>query len=40
MAASLPLYQRPELVGARRTVVNAGAFGLASPRYQDIGFER
>ncbi|MFG2180623.1 ABC transporter family substrate-binding protein [Streptomyces abikoensis] len=40
VAASLPLYQRPELVGARKTVVNAGAFGLASPRYQDIGFER
>ncbi|MDT0453839.1 ABC transporter family substrate-binding protein [Streptomyces hesseae] len=40
VAAALPLYQRPELVGARRTVVNAGAFGLASPRYQDIGFER
>ncbi|MCC3777878.1 ABC transporter family substrate-binding protein, partial [Streptomyces sp. UNOB3_S3] len=40
VAASLPLYQRPELVGVRRTVVNAGAFGLASPRYQDIGFER
>ncbi|MEV4744595.1 ABC transporter substrate-binding protein [Streptomyces sp. NPDC049555] len=39
-AGSLPLYQRPELVATRRTVVNAGAFGMASPRYQDIGFLR
>ncbi|MEU4208749.1 ABC transporter substrate-binding protein [Streptomyces sp. NPDC026206] len=39
-AGSIPLYQRPELVGTRRTVVNAGAFGLATPRYQDIGFLR
>ncbi|MFI9205242.1 ABC transporter family substrate-binding protein [Streptomyces sp. NPDC053048] len=40
VAASIPLYQRPELVGSRRTVVNAGAFGLATPRYQDLGFKR
>ncbi|GHF60573.1 hypothetical protein GCM10010218_47530 [Streptomyces mashuensis] len=39
-AGSLPLYQRPELVGTRRTVANAGAFGLATPRYQDMGFLR
>ncbi|MEU5048262.1 ABC transporter family substrate-binding protein [Streptomyces sp. NPDC021096] len=39
-AGSIPLYQRPELVGTRRTVVNAGAFGLATPRYQDVGFLR
>ncbi|MGW1198672.1 ABC transporter family substrate-binding protein [Streptomyces sp. NPDC002536] len=39
-AGSIPLYQRPELVGARSTVVNAGAFGLATPRYQDMGFRR
>ncbi|MBB5117218.1 hypothetical protein AF335_25610 [Streptomyces eurocidicus] len=37
-AGSIPLYQRPELVAARATVVNAGAFGLATPRYQDVGF--
>ncbi|MFE0041749.1 ABC transporter family substrate-binding protein [Streptomyces albireticuli] len=39
-AGSIPLYQRPELVAARGTVVNAGAFGLATPRYQDMGFRR
>ncbi|PHQ49424.1 hypothetical protein BLA24_25625 [Streptomyces cinnamoneus] len=39
-AGSIPLYQRPELVGVRKTVVNAGAFGLATPRYQDMGFAR
>ncbi|KNB51749.1 lipoprotein [Streptomyces caatingaensis] len=39
-AAAIPLYQRPELVATRRTVANAGAFGLASPRYQDVGFLR
>ncbi|MFF8830289.1 ABC transporter family substrate-binding protein [Streptomyces sp. NPDC015131] len=39
-AGSIPLYQRPQLVAARSTVVNAGAFGFASPRYQDIGFRR
>ncbi|GAA0391517.1 ABC transporter family substrate-binding protein [Streptomyces luteireticuli] len=39
-AAAIPLYQRPELVVTRRSVANAGAFGLASPRYQDVGFRR
>ncbi|MBH1935623.1 ABC transporter family substrate-binding protein [Streptomyces sp. AV19] len=39
-AAAIPLYQRPELVAVRRPVANAGAFGLASPRYQDVGFLR
>ncbi|MFE5025265.1 ABC transporter family substrate-binding protein [Streptomyces sp. NPDC056656] len=37
-AGSIPLYQRPELVAARRTVVNAGAFGFQEPNYEDIGF--
>jgi len=37
-AGSLPLYQRLQLVAARSNLVNAGAFGLATPRYQDIGF--
>lgn len=37
-AASIPLYQRPQLMATRRTVANAGAFGLATPRYQDLGF--
>ncbi|WP_231629252.1 ABC transporter substrate-binding protein, partial [Streptomyces clavuligerus] len=39
-AGSIPLYQRPELVAVRPTVRNAGAFGLATPRYQDIGFAK
>lgn len=39
-AGSLPLYQRPELVAMRKGLVNAGAFGFATPRYQDIGFRR
>ncbi|GAA2480793.1 ABC transporter family substrate-binding protein [Streptomyces gobitricini] len=39
-AGSIPLFQRPQLVAARPTVVNAGAFGFATPRYEDIGFQR
>ncbi|MFG3252755.1 ABC transporter family substrate-binding protein [Streptomyces sp. NPDC048172] len=39
-AGSLPLYQRPQLVAAKDRVVNAGAFGFQTPRYQDIGFRR
>lgn len=39
-AGSIPLFQRPELVAARPDVVNAGAFGFAAPRYQDIGFKK
>lgn len=38
VAGAIPLYQRPELVAARPRVANAGAFGFATPRYQDIGF--
>ena len=38
VAGSIPLYQRPELVAVRGTVANAGAFGLRTPRFQDIGF--
>ncbi|MCA1220937.1 ABC transporter substrate-binding protein [Streptomyces sp. 8L] len=37
-AGSIPLYQRPELVAARKDVKNVGAFGFQAPRYQDIGF--
>ncbi|MEV7616047.1 ABC transporter substrate-binding protein [Streptomyces sp. NPDC089799] len=40
VAGSIPLYQRPELVGSRPGVVNAGAFGLGTPRYQDIGWKK
>ncbi|MFI5802451.1 ABC transporter family substrate-binding protein [Streptomyces sp. NPDC051561] len=39
-AGSIPLFQRPELVAVKPTVVNAGAFGFAAPRYQDIGFKK
>ncbi|MFD4989732.1 ABC transporter family substrate-binding protein [Streptomyces sp. NPDC058374] len=38
VAGAIPLFQRPELVAARPRVANAGAFGFATPRYQDIGF--
>ncbi|WEH35656.1 ABC transporter family substrate-binding protein [Streptomyces sp. AM 4-1-1] len=37
-AGSIPLFQRPQLVAVDRKLVNAGAFGFAAPRYQDIGF--
>jgi peptide/nickel transport system substrate-binding protein len=39
-AGSVPLYQRPELVAMRNGLVNAGAFGFQTPRYQDIGYQR
>lgn len=39
-AGSLPLYQRPELVAVKPTLVNAGAFGLGAPRFQDIGWKK
>ncbi|MFJ7245541.1 ABC transporter family substrate-binding protein [Kitasatospora sp. NPDC098652] len=37
---SVPLYQRPELVGVRTGVVGAGAFGFGWPRFQDVGWSR
>ncbi|MGA5035772.1 ABC transporter family substrate-binding protein [Streptomyces capoamus] len=37
-AGSIPLYQRPQLVGARKSLVNAGAFGFQTPVYEDMGF--
>jgi peptide/nickel transport system substrate-binding protein len=39
-AASIPLYQRPELTALRTTVANAGAFGFETPHYEDIGFRK
>nr|WSX49970.1 ABC transporter family substrate-binding protein [Streptomyces sp. NBC_00974] len=39
-AGSIPLYQRPELVAVKPSLANAGAFGLGSPRYQDIGWQK
>lgn len=40
LAHSVPLYQRPDLVAVRAEVANAGAFGFATPRFQDLGFRR
>ncbi|NJP67301.1 ABC transporter substrate-binding protein, partial [Streptomyces spiramenti] len=37
-AGSLPLYQAPQLVAAADDIAGVGAFGLRTPRYQDIGF--
>ncbi len=39
-AGSIPLFQRPEVVAVRSNLANAGAFGFATPRYQDIGFKK
>ncbi|MGW0561986.1 ABC transporter family substrate-binding protein [Streptomyces sp. NPDC003016] len=39
-AGSIPLFQRPEVVAVRSGLANAGAFGFATPRYQDIGFRK
>ncbi|MFG2885637.1 ABC transporter family substrate-binding protein [Streptomyces sp. NPDC048297] len=38
VAGSIPLYQRPQLVAARKDLVNAGAFGFQTPVYEDMGF--
>jgi len=37
-AGSIPLYQRPQLTAAKKSVANAGSFGFQTPLYQDIGF--
>ncbi|WP_037676317.1 ABC transporter family substrate-binding protein [Streptomyces griseus] len=37
-AGSIPLYQRPQLTAAWKTVANAGAFGFRTPVYEDMGF--
>ncbi|MCH5672856.1 ABC transporter family substrate-binding protein [Streptomyces gilvus] len=39
-AGSIPLYQRPQLVAARKDLVNAGAFGFRAPVFEDMGFLR
>jgi peptide/nickel transport system substrate-binding protein len=39
-AGSVPLYQRPQLVAARSGLAGVGAFGMQTPRYQDIGYRR
>ncbi|MHB9859311.1 ABC transporter family substrate-binding protein [Streptomyces sp. YIM S03343] len=37
-AASIPLYQRPQLTATRKTLLNVGAFGFQTPVYEDMGF--
>ncbi|MFJ4468974.1 ABC transporter family substrate-binding protein [Streptomyces sp. NPDC089424] len=37
-AGSIPLYQRPQLTVARKTLANTGSFGFETPVYQDMGF--
>ncbi|WP_030952328.1 ABC transporter family substrate-binding protein [Streptomyces sp. NRRL S-481] len=37
-AGSIPLYQRPQLMAARKNLVNTGAFGLGTPVFEDMGF--
>ncbi|WP_052867659.1 ABC transporter substrate-binding protein [Streptomyces niger] len=39
-AGSVPLYRQPQLVAARSELANVGAFGFATPRYQDIGYKK
>ncbi|MGW1836919.1 ABC transporter family substrate-binding protein [Streptomyces sp. NPDC002067] len=39
-AGSIPLYQRPELVATKKSLVNIGSFGFAAPRFQDIGYAK
>ncbi|WP_274913520.1 ABC transporter substrate-binding protein [Streptomyces sp. WZ-12] len=39
-AGSIPLYQRPELVATKKSLANIGAFGFATPRFQDIGYTK
>ncbi|WP_230423742.1 ABC transporter family substrate-binding protein [Streptomyces radicis] len=36
-AGSIPLYQRPQLVATNDSLAGVGAFGMETPRYQDIG---
>ncbi|MEU6182705.1 ABC transporter family substrate-binding protein [Streptomyces coeruleorubidus] len=37
-AGSIPLFQRPQLIAARKNLVNTGAFGFGTPVYEDMGF--
>lgn len=37
-AGSIPLYQRPQLVAARKSLANVGAFGFQTPVYEDMGY--
>jgi peptide/nickel transport system substrate-binding protein len=35
---SLPMYQRPDMWGAKKDLANIGAYGFASVAYEDIGW--
>jgi peptide/nickel transport system substrate-binding protein len=37
---SITLYQRPDIVAAKKTLANYGALGFATVKYQDIGFTK
>lgn len=37
---SVPLYQRPDLVASKTTLVNFGSYGFADPVYESIGFKK
>jgi peptide/nickel transport system substrate-binding protein len=37
---SVPLYQRPELIGVKSTIVNYGAIGFSNVIYENIGFKK
>ncbi|AXE88408.1 ABC transporter family substrate-binding protein [Streptomyces sp. Go-475] len=37
-AGSIPLFQRPQLMAARKNLVNTGAFGFGTPVFEDMGF--
>ncbi|MFI8994607.1 ABC transporter substrate-binding protein [Streptomyces sp. NPDC053542] len=39
-AGSIPLYRQPQLVATRSQLANVGAFGFATPVYQDIGYKK
>ncbi|MBO8195306.1 ABC transporter family substrate-binding protein [Streptomyces oryzae] len=40
VSGSLPLYQRPQLVAAKRNLANVGAFGFSAPVYEDMGYRK
>ncbi|POX53043.1 ABC transporter family substrate-binding protein [Streptomyces sp. Ru72] len=37
-AASIPLYQRPQLTATRTNLANAGSWGFETPVYEDMGY--
>lgn len=37
---TIPLYQRPELIGTKAKLANYGAFGLTNVKWQDVGYQQ